>query len=932
MVSLQNFLCLRRRSTLSIFLIFFLFNPVLAQQKEIAGTKPDTIILGDNSVNIGYGIQKGREVTSSITTIIFSDFNKGNTESPVQLIQGKVAGLSICKPGSDPNGVYDMRMRGINTINGNTLPLVVIDGVPGGSLNNVDPNEIESFTVLKDGAAAAIYGTRGSGGVILVTTKKGKSGKAVIDYNVYTSAEMVAKNTPVMNASEWRALSKETGLGTDFGSNTDWFKEIERTAISQVHNISMSGGTNKTSYRASVNLRSGDGVLINTGYKQINGRFNLRQKALNDRFTIDLDLAATDRESRYGFADAFRYAAIFNPTATVISSDPANSKYDGYFQQVLFDYYNPVSILELNKNEGKDRIMNISLKGTYEIFQGMHIDALYANQSIGALKGRYFDIHDFYRGINWNGLASRQGDNYASRLFESTAHFNRDITSSLNISALGGYSFQDFTNDGVFIQAGNFLTDAFSFNNLAAALDFKNGIGSASSYKDSNKLIAFFGRINMSINTTWFLTASARYEGSSRFGSNHKWGLFPAFGAGVDLSKLTEGSFIDNLKVRANYGITGNQPSNSYESLFRMSPQNYAYYNGTFVPGYYPQSNANPDLKWESHGEFDLGFDFSLFKSKVNGSFDYYTSTTTDLLYKYTVPSPPNVYNQTLLNLGKLSSSGMELTLNCKAIQKSDLTYSLSFTSSLNFKNKLNSLSDDNNGVFKVGTQDIGDMGSPGGAGVALVRVEEGKPIGQLLAWVYNGIGEDGRMILVDTDKNGYIDYDDAQIVGNGLPKMLIGFGNSINYKNLDLNIFFRGVFGHDLVNSFRSIYEAPVMISYYNLPKTASDMRNSTTGILMTNGAVRSSYDVENASFVSLDNLCLGYNFRLSQNAPFSKIRLYLAANNLFYITKYKGSDPSPRYGDSEYSTYNPLIPGIDRRNTWCRTRSVTLGANIVF
>ena len=932
MTSSQRFPSLRRIGLVSLFLIFYFLNPSIAQQKEIALPKADSILPGDNNVNIGYGIQKRREVTSSVTTIRFSEFNKGNIESPVQLIQGKVAGLSISKPGSDPNGVYDMRIRGINTINGNTLPLVVIDGISGGSLNNVDPNDIESFSILKDGAAASIYGIRGSAGVILITTKRGKSGRAVIDYNVYTSAEMAAKNTPVMNASEWRALSKETGLGTDFGSNTDWFKEIERTAISQVHNLSMTGGTGKTSYRASLNLRSGDGVLINTGYNQINGRFNVTQKALNDRFTLDLNLASTERESKYGFADAFRYAAIFNPTATVRSSDPEYLKYDGYFQKPLFDYYNPVSILELNKNEGQDRITNISLKGTFEIIEGLNLDAFYSNQFIGALKGQYFDKNDFYRGMNTNGLASRQQDNYASRLFESTLHFNRDLTSSLNISVLGGYSFQDFTNEGFFVQAGNFLTDAFTYNNLSAATDFKNGLGSASSYKNSNKLIAFFGRINLNINSTWFLSTSARYEGSSRFGADHKWGLFQAFGGGADLSKLTDGSFIDNLKLRVDYGVTGNQPSSSYESLFRMSPQNYSYYNGSFVPGYYPQSNSNSDLKWEKNGEFDFGFDFTLFKSKVNGSFDYYKSTTTDLLYKYTVPVPPNLYNQTLLNLGKLSSSGIDLTLNYDAIRKSDFSYVMSITTSLNSENKLISLSDSNNGVLKVGIQDLGDMGSPGGAGVALIRVEEGKPIGQILAWVYNGIGEDGRTILIDTDKSGYIDFIDAQVVGNGLPKMLIGFGNMINYKNWDLNLFFRGVFGHDLVNSFRSIYEAPAMIANYNLPKTAADMRNSNTGILKNGGAVRSSFDVENASFVSLDNMCLGYNFRLLQNSKFSKIRLYLASNNLFYITKYKGSDPNPRYGDTDNNTYNALIPGIDRRNTWCRTRSVTIGANIVF
>ena len=298
---------------------------------------------------------------------------KVSVNSPVQLIQGKVSGLSISKPGGDPNGSYDIRLRGMSTIGANLGPLVIIDGVIGGDLNNVDPNDIESINVLKDGSAAAIYGTRGSSGVILVTTKKGKKGTAVIDYNVYATAEMVAKNTNVMNAAEWRALSAEVGLGTDFGANTDWFKQIEQTAYSQVHNISMSGGSDKTSYRASLNYRDNEGIMITTGNQQLNGRINLTQKALNDKFTLDLDLGATENNRQLGHDDAFRYASIYNPTAPVTSTDPAYTQYDGYFQQVFFDYYNPVAILKLDTNgTRKTESLNLSLKGTYEIVKGLN--------------------------------------------------------------------------------------------------------------------------------------------------------------------------------------------------------------------------------------------------------------------------------------------------------------------------------------------------------------------------------------------------------------------------------------------------------------------------------------------------------------------------------------------------------------------------------
>ena len=886
-------------------------------------------------VVVGYGTQRKREVTSAITSVKSDEFIRGSVNDPVQLIQGKVSGLSISKPGSDPNAGFDIRLRGMSTIGANLGPLIVIDGVVGGDLGNVDPNDIESINVLKDGSASAIYGTRGSSGVILVTTKKGKSGSAVVDYNVYVTAEMVAKNPNVMNATEWRALSAETGLGTDFGGNTDWFKQIQQTAYSQVHNISMSGGTNKTNYRASVNYRNSQGVQIGSGFNQLNGRINITQKALNDKFTLDLNLGATQKDYKPGFTEAYRYATIYNPTAPVRNSDAAYDQYDGYFQQVLFDYYNPVSIIKENTRDGKNRILNLSLKGTYEIVKGLSLDAFYSTQTTSLLRGEYLNSHDYWGGMNRKGLASRNADNSSNQLFESTVHYLGDVTSNLNISAFAGYSYQDFTYEGFYAQGGNFITDDFTFNNLSAALDFKNGKGTITSYKNSNKLIAFFGRVNVNISSTFFLTASARYEGSSRFGSANKWGLFPAVGGGADLAKILNIGSIDNLKLRVSYGITGNRPEDSYLSLLRLGPQGSFYYNGTFVPGYSPVSNANPNLKWEKTGQFDAGIDFSFFNSKLNGSFDFYTKKTTDLLWEYTVPVPPNLFNQAWMNIGELKSSGLEFTLTYNVIKKSDFSYSVTLTPSYNLTNNLVSLSGKFNGAdLKYATTDLGDMGSPGQNQTPLVRVQEGKPIGQLLTYVYEGIDADGNFIFKDTNGDGKIDASDRVITGNGLPKFQIGWGNTLNYRNWDLNVFFRGVFGHDLINSFRSFYEVPNYITSYNLPKTAADMRNAEGKLLNVSSGTLSSLYVEKASFVSLDNMSLGYNFSLPKSSQFSKIRVYLAGNNLAYITKYKGVDPNVRYKDNEdLGTLNsPLVPGVDRRNTWFRTRSITFGANIVF
>ena len=812
------------------------------------------------------------------------------------------------------------------------MPLIVIDGVADASLENVDPGDIESITVLKDGAAEAIYGIRGSEGVILITTKKGKPGKSVIEYNVYSSAETVAKNTPMMNSTEWRAMSKETGYGTDFGENTNWFKQIEQTAISQVHNFSMSGGTEKTSYHASVNYRSGDGILIYTGYSQLNGGINISQKALKDKLTLDMNLRATERKSQFGFAEAFHYAAIFNPTAPVRSTDPQYAIYDGYFQQLLFDYYNPVAFMELDKNEGLKRIFNMSLKGNYKIINGLAIDAIYSQQGINQTDDKYFSKYDYWGGMNTNGLASRQQDNSSNRLFESTIHYNGDLASLLNLNLLGGYSYQDYVNEGFFAQGGNFLTDDFSFNNLAAALDFKNGKGTITSYKNSNKLIAYFGRVNLNINNIWFISTSLRYEGSSKLGADNKWGLFPALGTGFYLIRPKGTGFINTLKLRADYGVTGNLPYESYLSLDILSPQGNIFYNGNFIPGYSISNKANPKLKWERKGEFNLGLDFSLFKSRLSGSFDIYTRTAKDIIYQY-YDYVSGSYFSYSENKGKLRSTGMEVTLNYNVAKNSDFSYDITLTSSFHLKNTLLSVPDIYYGyVSPNGIQDIGYPGSPGGGQTALVRIENGKPIGQLIAYKFTGIDENGQNIFEDVNKDGRIDYYDVTVVGNGLPKSLIGINNSISYKNWDLNLFFRGVFGHDLINSYREFYETPNMIFSYNLIKTAANIRNAEGKLLNTNGGTLSDLYVENASFVSLDNMCLGYTFKLPESSQFSKIRLYLAGNNLFYITQYKGSDPNPRYGDSEFSDYDPLIPGIDRRNTWPRTRSVTFGASFVF
>jgi len=904
-------------------------NITVGNQTSISVSLIEDVQALDEIVVIGYGTQKKKELTSAISSVKAEEFNKGQINNPVGLIQGKVAGLSISKPGGNPNQGYTMRLRGMSTIGANTQPLVVIDGVVGGSLDNVDPNDIESMDVLKDGSAAAIYGTRGSSGVILVTTKKGRRGTAHIDYNGMVTLETVGKYPNVMDPTEWRAMSAETGEGTDFGYDTNWFEETTQNAIQQTHNLSMSGGTDKTKYMASFNYRDGDGVAINTGYTQYNGRLNLSQKAINDRLTVDLNIGATSRESQIGFDEAFRYASIFNPTAPVRSDDPAYDIYDGYFQQILYDYYNPVAIMEQNLNDRKDQRVNVALKGAFEIMDGLKIDAFYSIQNQNENKSSYRDKNSYGTGMDRNGLARRWYDENSFHLFESTINYLTDI-SGASLQVLAGYSHQSFNWQGFSAEGGDFITDAFTYNNLGAAKDFNEGIGSLYSYQNMSTLIAFFGRINLNVTDSWFLMLSGRYEGSSRFGEGNKWGFFPAVGGGVDLANVLDIASMDNLKVRVSYGITGNQPPDPYMSLLRLSPSGNFYYNGEFIPGYAPSSNANPDLGWEKKGEFDIGIDFSMLDGKLYGSFDYYTRTTTDLLFEYEVPVPPNLYSTAWMNLGELANSGLELTLTWNAVQSGDFSYSTTITPTYYLRNELVSLSGEFNGAeLSYGVRTLGAMGAPGQSGVPLVRAEEGQPVGQLWAHTFVEIDPTGNLILRDTNEDGTVDELDRSVVGNGLPDAEFGWGNTFKYKKWDLNIFFRSVLGHDLNNTYRAFYEAPEMIGSYNLPATATDVRNSETGVLLNSSSgILSSYHIEDASFFALDNMTLAYNFDMSGSSAFRNIRVFVAGNNLFFITGYKGVDPSVRYDDGG----NVLIPGIDRRNTWFRTRSFSLGVSLGF
>lgn len=877
---------------------------------------------------VGYGTQEKKEITSAVTSVKAEDFNQGTVNDPRQLLQGKVAGLNIARPGGNPNTGFSVRLRGISSIGENAEPLIVIDGVIGGALSTVDPNDIESIDILKDGSAAAIYGTRGSAGVILITTKSGRDGRMVVEYNGTIASENVARTIPVMSAEEYRQVPNSV----DLGANTDWMDEVTRLGVSHVHNLSVGGGAKGTTYRASLNSRNTEGVGLNSGFNQLNARLNLTQRALNDKAVIALNISNTTVDRRFGNENSFRYAIISNPTIPVYSDRPEDAPFGAYRERDIFDWFNPVSIAEQNVADGRDSRLLASIRGEYNFTDNFRAAVFYSTQREHDWRGNYSPkTAKFGGGYGRMGLARIQNHERHNQLFEATANYDQSF-GDLGFAALGGYSYQEFFNQGSDMQAGNFLTDAFTYNNIGAALDFANGLANVSSYANSNRLVAFFGRTNFNFRETYLLSVSARYEGSSRFGVNNRWGLFPAISAGVTISNLVLIPSVNFLKVRASYGRTGTQPGTSYLSLMRFGRQGNFFYDGEFVPAYGPVSNPNPDLAWETKDEINFGMDYSMLGNRLHGAIEYYTRTTYGMILPINVPVPPNLFPTTQLNIGEIFNSGLEFTANYDVIKRSDFSWS----SGVNFSTLRTNLRSLSSGDLSFGEVNYrSNFGSPGQNLTQLIRIQENGPLGQIWGPVFDGVNEDGspRLAVINgtaTDDDGNPVYcncnDDRTQIGNAYPTFTFGINNNLRYKNWDLNFFFRGAIGHDLINSYRGFYENTegTTVQNYNIVKTKYYDPNITK-------AEYNSSHVERADFVVLDNATLGYNFQLKPDSRISRFRMFLSVQNPFMFTGYTGVDPEVRYVDTEANN-DPLAPGIERRATYFTTTITTFGLNLSF
>ncbi len=887
----------------------------------------------DEVVAIGYGTQKREQLTTAISNVKSENFIKGSVSDASQLIKGKIAGLSITNPDGNPVNTSQINLRGITTLVSGTSPLILIDGVPG-SLNVVAPEDIESIDVLKDGSAAAIYGTRGTNGVILITTKKVDGEMpASIEVNSYVSTQKITKKLDFMDADQYRAIVAKNKPGAvDYGYNTNWLDEILQTPISQVHNVNIKGGSKNTTYVANINYRSSEGIIKKSDNTMIVPRLEITQNLFNGIIKLSGNITGYQQEYFSGSDggsfnnNVYRNGLTYNPT-----DRPKND--DGSWVEHVdkTDYMNPLSLL--NETHGLNQNNDLRTIGTITFLpiNGLNIKMLGSRDLYNSTRG-YYETKKHYSTLHdgRNGFASRGTTRTLEELFELTAQYTKAIKDH-SINALAGYSWRNNSYQDYWMQNWDFPTDAFDYNNMGAGKALKRGDAPISSYQSQNKLVGFFGRINYAYMNKYLVMASLRHEGSSKFGENHKWGNFPAVSVGWNIQKerfMSNLSTISNLKLRAGYGITGTEPSDPYRSLSLINFNTYALNNGQWVQTVDPSINPNPDLRWEKKEEINMGLDFGLLHDRISGSIDVYKRTTKDLLFDYPVSTPPYLLSTLRANAATMENKGVEIQVNAIPVRTKNIEWNSSLSFSYN-KNKLVSLNDKNFSIAS-GYFDAGASGEPIQAN--FTRVKIGQPIGNFWGFKTVDIDATGHWIIEGKDgkPKPILDQqaDDKQVLGNGTPKSYLSWNNTVSYKNFDLNVTMRGAFGFQIVNYPKMQYGAPVMLNRGNILASSYDKIYNKVPLADDQSLNFVSYYVEDGDYWKIDNVTVGYNMTIKNQKIIKKIRIYASGSNLVTFTKYTGIDPeiSTSFGG------NNLVPGIDSKGRYPASTTYTLGCFLTF
>lgn len=897
--------------------------------------KEDSEVLNEVVV-IGYGTMDKKELTSAISHIGEKDFLSVSSLDPSMMIQGKVPGVSITNTGAgDPNNQASIQIRGVSSRSAGLGPLIVIDGVPGGNLTNINPNDIASFDILKDGAASAIYGTRGSNGVILVTTKKGsKDGNTHTTYSATLAWDKIIKELDMMNAQDYRDVRLGWGdRGVDLGGNLDWLDAVSRTGFTMQHTLTVSGGNERSNYRVSADYRDANGVDLRSNREEYGARASVMHTTKGGLFTINMNVAPRIIYRDNADWGVFRNAIEANPTTPLM--DPENpSLYYNFQGQVVGS--NPVELQKLEKNHADTKLLDWdgTLKlnllpllakdgaGNHNLStQIMFADHQYSNND------SWFRPSTSTLAINsgYDGEASRAYSKERQYVVEWLTNYSTRLADRHNIKAMVGYSYQYSQYQGFSAWNKDFPNDGLGSDNIGSGeLAKEEGEVLMSSYKNDAKLISFFGRVSYDYEGKYLLTASLRHEGSSKFGANHKWGDFPAVSAGWRISQepfMEDFSWINDLKIRGDYGVTGNQDFGSYNSLSTMTGFGYYFYNGKYYQVWGPSKNVNPDLRWEKGKNWNVGIDFSLFDNRFYGSLNYFNRRQQDLLGNYKVSVPPYLFDETFVNVGTMKNTGFEFDLGFKAVDTKDFTYDFSVIGTV----MSNKFVDFSNSEYvgqdfynMCGTEDPYPFYN-------LQRIQKGESLGNFYMWKYAGITEGGDWLVYDKDgdiiRASQATDADRRIVGNGMPKFTMSTSHNFRYRNFDLALFFRGAFGFDLFN---------IHDFYYGTRNFTGNVLKKAYGknfdINPDANPVVSDYFLERGDYFKLDMLTLGYTLPTPRCRFLDRLRIYGTVKNVFTITKFSGVDPS---------TYqiNGLTPGGQGSRTYYpSTRQFIVGVQLDF
>ncbi len=879
-------------------------------------TLVSTVIAGEDVVVIGYGTQSRRDVTGAISSLKEGSFTKGTNTDLQSLLQARAPGVVITANNGDIGSEPRIRIRGGTSINASNNPIIVIDGVPvnnssglpggfttgagagaDGTMDNplgmLNPDDIASIDILKDAASSAIYGARGGNGVILITTKEGRPGELSLTYSASTSSSSITKKLDLMDAAGFKSYASSIGVDIeDGGANTDWQDEILRSAVSTNHNISFSAGTQQTQYRASISYLDQQGILLNSERQRISTRLNVRHTMLDNKLKLGLKVSPsfsnrnnTPYNQRAGyFGGVFTNVLKFNPTYPVKNADGS------YYEYATTTIRNPVALLNEISDVGENLRVLTSATAEYELISGLN-----AKVTLGLDRESYnrniYEPNSLPYAASIGGQASVQNTQRKNDHFNTTLNYSN---SSLNV--LAGYEFQEFTNSGFGATTKGFVTDAWLYNNMGGATDFTTA---PYSFKNQNRLVSFFGRVAYSMGGKLNVMATLRREGSSRFGDDNKWGVFPSASVGFRVT--------DDIKLRASYGVAGNQEIGNYRSLVTLGSGANAVIGGQLLSGVAANQLANPDLKWETTSDINFGVDFALMDNKITGSVDMYSKTTEDMLVEVNVPQPAVVTTK-LDNVGSVENSGLEFFINSVNMSTKDMSWNTSFNFSTN-KNNVVSLGKD---VEYIVT---GQVGGAGLSGVQAAIIKPGEPFGTFFGYELSGYDADGQEIL-STDGGPL--GDGRRILGSPHPDYTFGMTNQINFGNIDFSFYIWSVQGNEILNNTRLEYQRPSNpFNNINLfSETADDVNN---GLGSEAAVALTDKFIEDGSFIRLQNVTIGYTLKTGQ---FKNLRFYLSADNLITLTDYSGFDP-------EVSTISGLAEGIDYTN-YPKAKTISFGINV--